>query len=158
MWTRCSTAISTLHPLYLMPRRPREARSSAGRRCGCGLIPSADARNCRSESKFDGLAHAQAIWNQCVDLPQRMVFCKVKRNADSMRVCAAARPHANIRRRLVLSEALRNFLFTSESVTEGHPDKIADQISDAVLDEVLNKIQSRVGCETWLPRPRRGFR
>ncbi|PYU78555.1 MAG: hypothetical protein DMG51_18600, partial [Acidobacteria bacterium] len=32
-----------------------------------------------------------------------------------------------------LSEALRNFLFTSESVTEGHPDKIADQISDAVL-------------------------
>ena len=29
------------------------------------------------------------------------------------------------------------YLFTSESVTEGHPDKIADQISDAVLDEVL---------------------
>ncbi|MBA2340336.1 MAG: hypothetical protein H0V88_08060, partial [Pyrinomonadaceae bacterium] len=31
----------------------------------------------------------------------------------------------------------RNYLFTSESVTEGHPDKIADQISDAVLDAVL---------------------
>jgi len=48
-----------------------------------------------------------------------------------------------------LSEALRNFLFTSESVTEGHPDKIADQISDAVLDEVM-KIdpQGRVACET----------
>ena len=30
-------------------------------------------------------------------------------------------------------------LFTSESVSEGHPDKIADQISDAVLDEILNK-------------------
>src|SRR6266702_7573923 len=41
------------------------------------------------------------------------------------------------RRRISLSEALRNFLFTSESVTEGHPDKIADQISDAVLDEVM---------------------
>ena len=33
--------------------------------------------------------------------------------------------------------AAREFLFTSESVTEGHPDKIADQISDSVLDAVL---------------------
>jgi S-adenosylmethionine synthetase len=48
-----------------------------------------------------------------------------------------------------LSEALRNFLFTSESVTEGHPDKIADQISDAVLDEVMKQdAQGRVACET----------
>jgi S-adenosylmethionine synthetase len=48
-----------------------------------------------------------------------------------------------------LSEALRNYLFTSESVTEGHPDKIADQISDAVLDEVLRQDpKGRVGCET----------
>ena len=31
----------------------------------------------------------------------------------------------------------RNFLFTSESVTEGHPDKVCDQISDAILDEFL---------------------
>ena len=43
----------------------------------------------------------------------------------------------------------RNFLFTSESVTEGHPDKIADQISDAVLDEVLRQDpKGRVACET----------
>jgi S-adenosylmethionine synthetase len=48
-----------------------------------------------------------------------------------------------------VSEALRNFLFTSESVTEGHPDKIADQISDAVLDEVMKQDpQGRVACET----------
>jgi S-adenosylmethionine synthetase len=48
-----------------------------------------------------------------------------------------------------LSEALRNFLFTSESVTEGHPDKIADQISDAVLDEVMRQDpMGRVACET----------
>ena len=41
------------------------------------------------------------------------------------------------------------FLFTSESVTEGHPDKIADQISDAVLDAVLkDDPKGRVGCET----------
>jgi S-adenosylmethionine synthetase len=50
---------------------------------------------------------------------------------------------------LLLSEALRNFLFTSESVTEGHPDKIADQISDAVLDEVMRQDpHGRVACET----------
>src|SRR6202007_1986054 len=49
----------------------------------------------------------------------------------------------------VLSEGLRNFLFTSESVTEGHPDKIADQISDAVLDEVMRQDpKGRVACET----------
>jgi len=48
-----------------------------------------------------------------------------------------------------LSEGLRNFLFTSESVTEGHPDKIADQISDAVLDEVMRQDpKGRVACET----------
>ena len=40
-------------------------------------------------------------------------------------------------------------LFTSESVTEGHPDKIADQISDAVLDSILEKDPlARVACET----------
>jgi S-adenosylmethionine synthetase len=50
-----------------------------------------------------------------------------------------------------LSEALRNFLFTSESVTEGHPDKIADQISDAVLDEVMkHDPKGRVACETLI--------
>src|SRR3974390_388163 len=52
-------------------------------------------------------------------------------------------------RRAVLSQSQRNFLFTSESVTEGHPDKIADQISDAVLDEVMRQDpKGRVACET----------
>ena len=42
-----------------------------------------------------------------------------------------------------------NFLFTSESVTEGHPDKVADQISDHILDEIFRQDpQSRVACET----------
>ena len=49
----------------------------------------------------------------------------------------------------VLAHADEKFLFTSESVTEGHPDKIADQISDAVLDAVLkDDPNGRVGCET----------
>ena len=42
-----------------------------------------------------------------------------------------------------------NYLFTSESVSEGHPDKVADQISDAILDAILEQdIGSRVACET----------
>ena len=62
---------------------------------------------------------------------------------------AADCPSANHEGEFVLSEALRNFLFTSESVTEGHPDKIADQISDAVLDEVMKQDpKGRVACET----------
>lgn len=56
----------------------------------------------------------------------------------------------------------REYLFTSESVTEGHPDKMCDQISDAVLDEILRKEielgpdergsvdDARVGCETFI--------
>jgi len=44
-----------------------------------------------------------------------------------------------------------NFLFTSESVTEGHPDKVCDQISDAVLDDVLRQDKNgRVACETFV--------
>jgi S-adenosylmethionine synthetase len=43
----------------------------------------------------------------------------------------------------------RNYLFTSESVSEGHPDKVADQISDAVLDQILRQdAHARVACET----------
>jgi S-adenosylmethionine synthetase len=47
--------------------------------------------------------------------------------------------------------AVRDFLFTSESVTEGHPDKIADQVSDSVLDAVLRDDPAgRVACETLI--------
>ena len=59
----------------------------------------------------------------------------------------------------------KNYLFTSESVSEGHPDKVCDQISDAILDAFLaNDIKlgieddslsnTRLGCET-LPPPTR---
>ncbi|RJQ18647.1 MAG: methionine adenosyltransferase [Nitrospiraceae bacterium] len=45
----------------------------------------------------------------------------------------------------------KNYLFTSESVTEGHPDKIADQISDAILDTIIAEDpRARVACETLL--------
>src|SRR5436305_1902481 len=46
---------------------------------------------------------------------------------------------------------MRDFLFTSESVTEGHPDKVADQISDSVLDAVLGgDPEGRCACETLI--------
>ncbi len=46
---------------------------------------------------------------------------------------------------------LKDYMFTSESVTEGHPDKIADQISDAILDAMLAQDpKSRVACETLI--------
>ncbi len=46
---------------------------------------------------------------------------------------------------------MANYLFSSESVTEGHPDKMADQISDAVLDNVLKEdVFGRVACETFV--------
>ena len=44
---------------------------------------------------------------------------------------------------------MSGYIFTSESVTEGHPDKISDQISDAILDALLEiDPNSRVACET----------
>lgn len=46
---------------------------------------------------------------------------------------------------------MREYLFTSESVTEGHPDKVADQVSDAILDALLDQDPaSRVACETMV--------
>ncbi|GBE05648.1 MAG TPA: methionine adenosyltransferase [Nitrospirae bacterium] len=50
-----------------------------------------------------------------------------------------------------MSTRQKTFLFTSESVTEGHPDKIADQISDAILDTIISEDKNaRVACETLL--------
>ena len=50
-----------------------------------------------------------------------------------------------------MAHAHEKFLFPSESVTEGHPDKIADQISDAVLDTVMSHDpMGRVACETLI--------
>ena len=51
---------------------------------------------------------------------------------------------------LALKNAKMNYLFTSESVSEGHPDKVADQISDAILDEFLAQDpEAKVACETF---------
>jgi S-adenosylmethionine synthetase len=52
---------------------------------------------------------------------------------------------------LTLNQNHRSFLFTSESVTEGHPDKVADQISDAILDDIISQDpRARVDIETLI--------
>jgi S-adenosylmethionine synthetase len=54
----------------------------------------------------------------------------------------------------------KNYVFTSESVSEGHPDKLCDRVSDAVLDAFLTEEpNARVACETFATtEPRRGRR
>ncbi len=48
-----------------------------------------------------------------------------------------------------------SYLFTSESVSEGHPDKVADQISDAIVDLFLSKdAEARIACETLVTTQR----
>ena len=50
---------------------------------------------------------------------------------------------------MTTNQGLKSFLFTSESVNEGHPDKLCDQVSDAVLDACLEQDpDSKVACET----------
>ncbi len=50
-----------------------------------------------------------------------------------------------------------SFLFTSESVSEGHPDKVCDAISDGILDSIFDKDpQARVACETFVTTVWRG--
>lgn len=69
---------------------------------------------------------------------------------EGVRFCAsAAPPNGGWNNRKDEFIMARHYLFTSESVTEGHPDKICDQISDAVLDAIMEQDpQGRVACET----------
>jgi S-adenosylmethionine synthetase len=63
---------------------------------------------------------------------------------------SASKRHS-VEAKLALNHIPRSFLFTSESVTEGHPDKVADQISDAILDEIIkNDPKAHVDIETLI--------
>jgi len=67
-----------------------------------------------------------------------------KNTADIVRIAALRKPTEG-------KSMQKNYLFTSESVSEGHPDKVSDQISDAVLDALLaGDPSSRVACETMV--------
>src|SRR5260370_8327677 len=73
-------------------------------------------------------------------------------NLGGRRITASPRPSSIGVTRIYSakdSNMSRSFSFTSESVSEGHPDKVADQISDAVLDAILTSDpRGRVACET----------
>src|SRR6266498_86237 len=92
-----------------------------------------------SRQRQGGRAEGQTRWpaSSCPELPARLPFgghCRPARRNIPWRLLVANR-----------------YLFTSESVTEGHPDKMADQISDAVLDEILRQDpMGRVACETLI--------
>src|SRR6476646_5885976 len=60
-------------------------------------------------------------------------------------------PHQGMNPFFLEPRSMSSYLFTSESVSEGHPDKVADQISDAVLDAIIAKDKgARVACETMV--------
>ncbi len=68
---------------------------------------------------------------------------------SKLRQSVAAGPSTNVA--VAMSQRPRSFLFTSESVTEGHPDKVADQISDSILDAIIERDpKSRVDIETLI--------
>ncbi len=68
---------------------------------------------------------------------------------SKLRQSVASGPSTNVA--IAVSQRPRSFLFTSESVTEGHPDKVADQISDSILDAIIERDpKSRVDIETLI--------
>src|SRR5215510_4767585 len=84
--------------------------------------------------------------------PERMQQRERKSRGEAhqeTRHLLSLQPHFFIERYRASGRNMSDFLFTSESVSEGHPDKVADQISDAVLDAILKQDKtSRVAAET----------
>jgi S-adenosylmethionine synthetase len=84
-------------------------------------------------------------------MPKLLEFMLLRRADGRVAAAAAHHEHGPGTRvpRLLQGVSMSNFLFTSESVSEGHPDKVADQISDAVLDAILEQDPTgRVAAET----------
>src|SRR5690606_7708611 len=89
---------------------------------------------------------------------KRSRFCISTRSEPSSPGCRQSRPPISASppmgrsNQIIIGTDMTEYnIFTSESVSEGHPDKIADQISDAVLDAILAKdAKARVACETMV--------
>ena len=92
----------------------------------------------------------QPVFSRC---QIRRIPTDEERKSDLLRVSSSKRAFFVLLKGTITKGAsinmARHYLFTSESVTEGHPDKICDQVSDAVLDAILEQDpQGRVACET----------
>ena len=134
-------------------RRPERgldalAASRARRRADCRPTRRRTSRTCAASSLSahadgDGVERVTAFLGVEPGRPcRRRTPTKTTRNRRSARIRWSRLPGRWLRAR---------FSFTSESVTEGHPDKIADQISDSVLDAVLrDDPMGRVACETLI--------
>ena len=93
------------------------------------------AKSCgKPKDKRNGAQRLSGLWALFVAVSGKLLFSQILRSE-----------------RIQIKEGniMPKCFFTSESVTEGHPDKICDQISDAVLDAILEKDpDARVACET----------
>ena len=157
------------HPrLRLLPREPHAGALRDGRRAADHRLRSSAASAATRAPPDSACPHASS--------PARMEVVRPASFADRRGPARCARPSgtagarapaytlraggprpcAAIPDRACDERALNEFLFTSESVTEGHPDKIADQISDGVLDAVLATTPTAASpARRWLHRPDR---
>ena len=113
------------------PQQSRFARPTGGR-----------GRRARAHSAESGTGNQRALVAGCAE---------VGSGRHSSRVARLAFSAPSSETTVFGTPRLSRLLFTSESVTEGHPDKVADQISDAVLDAILaGDPHARVACETMV--------
>ena len=75
----------------------------------------------------------------------------MKNQLTSLRFYISLNPDTSICKTYPIQLMVRSYIFSSESVVDGHPDKVADTISDAILDACLEQDKrSRVACETFV--------
>ena len=106
----------------------------------CALVGDAETDlQMALEAGIGGVIGFTGGWSRAPELPQP---------ASAPPLGRARHQHRRVKSRH-LERRMSRYVFTSESVTEGHPDKICDQVSDAVLDALLAQDPaSRVACET----------
>src|SRR5665647_1859462 len=132
--------------MRLRPDGPR-AQEGAPRRLspGCAAVPG----HRRIEGRRGRLVHSsgpRVIHPACPDDTHELARSRQTPAIQPAPACAPCRARCIVSGGTVEK---KHYLFTSESVTEGHPDKLADQISDAVLDAILAEDPyGRVACET----------
>jgi S-adenosylmethionine synthetase len=104
--------------------------------------------------KFFQTNHNRVVWKPqfSEQLHYKTAFLQgfTRKNARTVRQLTELSNKSNIFKEIIMKSDKRHCFFTSESVGEGHPDKLCDQISDAILDACLkDDPQSRVACETF---------
>src|SRR5919109_2621913 len=137
-WRSCA-ASGQVRPAASRSRTPR-TESAPPRRRACGCWRSRTPTTRRGPTRWP---RRKTCSTRCTTSPPSGHSDRSSRGIAALFICTL--PPLMTSQRLSDNE----FLFTSESVTEGHPDKMADQVSDGVLDAVMAEDpQGRVACET----------